>query len=137
MIDHVGVQVADVPASVDFYLRCFGPLGMHEAARFPAGDTGIVVGPAGDDAVVVGLAGRDGIPKFWLSPALGTEARELHIAFQAADRAEVEAVHTAALDAGAEILHAPREFPEYHPGYYGVFLRDLDGHNVEAAFHGH
>jgi hypothetical protein len=39
--------------------------------------------------------------------------------------------------AGAEILHAPREWPEYHPGYYGVFLRDLDGHNVEAVHHGH
>jgi catechol 2,3-dioxygenase-like lactoylglutathione lyase family enzyme len=126
MIDHVGVQVADVQASLEFYLRCFGPIGMHEAARFPAGDD-----------IVVGLAARDGIPKFWLSPAFGTEARELHVAFRAADRAEVEAVHTAALDAGAEVLHAPREFPEYHPGYFGVFLRDLDGHNVEAVFHGH
>ncbi|HEU0127283.1 MAG TPA: hypothetical protein VFQ48_01550, partial [Pseudonocardiaceae bacterium] len=47
------------------------------------------------------------------------------------------AVHDAAVAAGAEILHAPREWPEYHPGYYGVFLRDLDGHNVEAVHHGH
>ena len=38
--------------------------------------------------------------------------------------------------AGVEVLHAPREWPEYHPGYYGVFLRDLDGHNVEAVHHG-
>ena len=45
------------------------------------------------------------------------------------------AVHQAALDAGAEILHAPRIFPEYHPGYYAVFVRDLDGHNVEAVHH--
>ena len=44
-------------------------------------------------------------------------------------------MHEAALDAGAEILHAPRIFPEYHPGYYAVFLRDLDGHNVEAVHH--
>ena len=52
------------------------------------------------------------------------------------DRAAVDAVHAAALEAGLEILHAPREFPEYHPGYYGVFVRDLDGNNVEAVFHG-
>lgn len=50
--------------------------------------------------------------------------------------ASVDAVHEAALAAGTEVLHAPREWPEYHPGYYGVFLRDLDGHNVEAVHHG-
>jgi predicted lactoylglutathione lyase len=48
----------------------------------------------------------------------------------------VDAVHRAAVTAGAEVLHAPREWPEYHPGYYGVYLRDLDGHNVEAVYHG-
>jgi len=45
----------------------------------------------------------------------------------------VDAVYSAALDAGAELLHAPRLWPEYHAGYYGVFLRDLDGNNVEAV----
>ena len=49
--------------------------------------------------------------------------------------ADVDAVHQAALDAGAEVLHAPRIWPEYHPGYYAVFVRDLDGHNVEAVHH--
>jgi catechol 2,3-dioxygenase-like lactoylglutathione lyase family enzyme len=58
------------------------------------------------------------------------------VAFSAPDRAAVDAVHAAALEAGLEILHAPREFPEYHPGYYGVFVRDLDGNNIEAVFHG-
>ena len=125
MLDHIGVQVADVEASLDFYLRAFAPIGMREVMRFPVGD-----------AFVVGLAGPDGIPHFWLSPAAGAEARELHVAFQAADRSAVDAVHDAAVEAGAEVLHAPREFPEYHPGYYGVFLRDLDGHNVEAVCHG-
>jgi catechol 2,3-dioxygenase-like lactoylglutathione lyase family enzyme len=93
--------------------------------RFPAGDS-----------FVVGLAGPNGIPDFWLSPAGGTETRELHVAFRAADRESVDAVHEAAVAAGVEVLHAPREWPEYHPGYYGVFLRDLDGHNVEAVHHG-
>jgi catechol 2,3-dioxygenase-like lactoylglutathione lyase family enzyme len=125
MIDHMGVQVADVEASLAFYLRAFGPIGMREVLRFPH--------PAG---FVVGLAGPSGVPDFWLSPAAGAETRELHVAFTAADRAAVDAVHEAAVAAGVEVLHAPREWPEYHPGYYGVFLRDLDGHNVEAVHHG-
>jgi predicted lactoylglutathione lyase len=48
----------------------------------------------------------------------------------------VDAVHEAAVAEGAEVLHAPREWPEYHAGYYGVFLRDPDGHNVEVVYHG-
>lgn len=125
MIDHIGVQVADVEASLAFYLRAFAPIGMREAMRFPHGDS-----------FFVGLSGPNGIPDFWLGPASGAETRELHVGFRAADRPSVDAVHAAAFDAGAEVLHAPREFPEYHPGYYGVFLRDLDGHNVEAVYHG-
>jgi catechol 2,3-dioxygenase-like lactoylglutathione lyase family enzyme len=126
MLDHIGVQVADVEASLAFYLRAFAPIGMHEVLRFPDGG----------DSVVVGLAGPDGTPRFWLSKARNAETREIHLAFQAASRADVDAVHDAAVAAGAEVLHKPRVFPEYHPGYYGVFLRDLDGHNVEAVHHG-
>jgi len=121
MIDHIGIQVADVEASLAFYLRAFEPIGMREAMRIPDGD-----------AFVVGLSGTDGVPTFWLSQGRAAETRELHLAFRAA----VDAVHRAAVAAGAEVLHAPREWPEYHPGYYGVFLRDLDGHNVEAVCHG-
>jgi catechol 2,3-dioxygenase-like lactoylglutathione lyase family enzyme len=125
MLDHIGVQVGDVEASLAFYLRTFAAIGMREVMRFPQEDT-----------FVVGLSGPDGLPNFWLSPAAGAEAREIHVAFRAADRDGVDAVHQAAVAAGAEVLHAPREWPEYHPGYYGVFLRDLDGHNVEAVHHG-
>jgi catechol 2,3-dioxygenase-like lactoylglutathione lyase family enzyme len=125
MLDHVGLQVQDVEKSLDFYLRTFAAIGMHEAIRFPVGDT-----------IVVGLAGPGGVPTFWLSPPTGTETRELHVAFRAPDRAAVDAVHEAAAAAGREVVHAPREWPEYHPGYYGVFLRDPDGHNVEAVHHG-
>ena len=83
------------------------------------------------------MAGPDGMPHFWLSPAGGCPERTRRTWRSAApDRAAVDAVHAAALEAGLEILHAPREFPEYHPGYYGVFVRDLDGNNVEAVFHG-
>ena len=125
MLDHIGVQVADVEASLAFYLRTFASIGMREVMRYPLGD-----------AFVVGLSGPDGFPNFWLGPATGSEARELHLAFRASDRHAVDTVHDAAVTAGTEVLHAPREWPEYHPGYYGVFLRDLDGHNVEAVYHG-
>jgi catechol 2,3-dioxygenase-like lactoylglutathione lyase family enzyme len=125
MLDHIGIQVQDVEKSLDFYLRTFAAIGMREAMRFPVGES-----------FVVGLAGPGSPPDFWLVPPGGPETRELHVAFRAPDRAAVDAVHAAAVAAGAEVLHAPREWPEYHPGYYGVFLRDLDGHNVEAVHHG-
>ena len=125
MLDHVGLQAQDVEASLAFYLRTFAAIGMREAMRFPAGDS-----------IVVGLSGPDGKATFWLSPPTGNETRELHDAFRAPDRAAVDAVHEAAVAAGVEVLHAPREWPEYHPGYYAVFLRDPDGHNVEAVHHG-
>jgi catechol 2,3-dioxygenase-like lactoylglutathione lyase family enzyme len=125
MLDHIGLQARDVEASLAFYLRTFAAIGMREAMRFPA-----------FGGIVAGLSGPDGIPTFWLSPPTGPETRELHVAFRAPDRAAVEAVHEAAVAAGTEVLHAPREWPEYHPGYYAVFLRDPDGHNVEAVHHG-
>ena len=125
MLDHIGLQARDVEASLAFYLRTFAVVGMREAMRFPAGDS-----------IVVGLSGPDGVPDFWLGPPTGDETRELHVAFRAPDRAAVDAVHEAAVAAGVEVLHAPREWPEYDPGYYAVFLRDPDGHNVEAVHHG-
>ncbi|SFJ39734.1 VOC family protein [Amycolatopsis sacchari] len=125
MLDHLGVQAADVEKSLAFYVRVFAPIGMREAVRIPAGDV-----------TVVGLAAGESPPEFWLSSAGREEARELHVAFRAPDRAAVDAVHEAALAEGVEVLHAPREWPEYHPGYYAVFLRDPDGHNVEAVHHG-
>jgi catechol 2,3-dioxygenase-like lactoylglutathione lyase family enzyme len=125
MIDHLGIQVADVDASATFYLEVFAAIGMRESMRFPT--------PAG---TYVGMCGPDGQPTFWLGPPTGNETREVHIAFRAPDRAAVDAVHEAAVKADVEVLHAPREWPEYHAGYYGVFLRDPDGHNVEAVHHG-
>ncbi|KAA9166288.1 VOC family protein [Amycolatopsis acidicola] len=124
MLDHLGVQAKDVDAAAAFYVRVFAPIGMREARRFPAGG-----------GSVVALAAGNSPPRFWLSPALREETRELHVAFVAPSRESVDAVHEAAVAAGAEVLHAPREWPEYHPGYYAVFLRDPDGHNVEAVCH--
>lgn len=125
MLDHLGIHAADVDAAEQWYLTVLGPIGVGEVMRFDGPD-----GPA------VGL-GSHGNPFFWLSSVLPGEgaAREDHIAFVAGSRDEVDAVHRAAVSAGAEVLHAPREWPEYHAGYYAVFLRDLDGHNVEAVTH--
>jgi catechol 2,3-dioxygenase-like lactoylglutathione lyase family enzyme len=126
VFDHVGIEVADVEASLAFYQTVFAPLGLTEAARFPDGG----------DSVVIGMSDGKGPPKFWFSKAKRPETRELHVAFTASDRATVDAIYEAAVGAGVEVLNEPKEWPIYHPGYYGVFLRDLDGHNVEAVFHG-
>lgn len=129
MLDHLGIPAVDVEAAVRFYLSVFEPLGFREAHRIEQ-----------DDVLVVGFSAGDGPPQFWVAPAKPEAAdsvrEELHIAFAAPDRATVDAVHEAAIAAGAEVLHAPREWPEYHPGYYAVFVRDLDGNNVEAVDHG-
>jgi catechol 2,3-dioxygenase-like lactoylglutathione lyase family enzyme len=71
-----------------------------------------------------------------LGPLLeGGPNRPVHLALRAPSREAVEAVHAAAVAGGTEVLHASRLWPEYHPGYYGVFLRDPDGNNVEAVHH--
>ncbi len=124
MFDHVGIQAADVDVAVAFYTKVFGPLGFREVLRYPVGDS-----------FTVSLGGRRGFPAFWVGPTESAETREIHIAFSAVSTDEVDAVHQAAVDAGVEVLPAPRIWPEYHPGYYAVFVRDLDGHNVEAVYH--
>jgi catechol 2,3-dioxygenase-like lactoylglutathione lyase family enzyme len=76
------------------------------------------------------------MPDFWLGPRqTGDGFRESHIAFSAPDRAAVRAFCEAAQAAGAQVLHEPRVWPEYHPNYYGAFVRDPDGNNVEAVSH--
>jgi catechol 2,3-dioxygenase-like lactoylglutathione lyase family enzyme len=119
MIDHVTLQVADVSVSRAFYEQVLAPLGIR---------------PGFEDDDAVGFADGDRFP-FWLIPAERSEDRELHIAFLAASREHVNAFHRAALQAGGEILHEPRVFEEYHPSYFGRFVRDPDGHNIEAVCH--
>lgn len=124
MIDHLGLQVADAEAAAAFYVRVFAACGIREAMRI---DT-----PKGP---VVGLSGPDGMPQLWVSPMEDSGHRPVHLALQAPSREAVDAVFAAAKEAGTEILHEPRVWPEYHPGYYGVFFRDPDGNNVEAVHH--
>ncbi len=120
MLDHVSIQCADTAVSAAFYDAALASLGGARVMEF-----GPVIG--------YGVRGR---PTFWLGPlTTGEPNREIHIAFEAADRAAVRAFFTAATEAGAEVLHEPRVFPEYHPNYYGAFVRDPDGNNVEAVCH--
>jgi catechol 2,3-dioxygenase-like lactoylglutathione lyase family enzyme len=75
-------------------------------------------------------------PDFWIGQQTsGDGFRESHLAFTAADRAAVLAFFDAAVSSGAEVLHEPRLWPEYHRDYYGAFVRDPDGNNVEAVSH--
>jgi len=120
MLDHVSIQCADVAASAAFYDAFLEPLGGVRVMDF-----GEVVG--------YGLPPK---PDFWIGPqATGEGFREAHLAFVAPDRAAVRAAFAAAVALGAEVLHEPRLWPEYHPGYYGAFVRDPDGNNVEAVCH--
>ena len=120
MLDHLGIQCADTEASAAFYDTVLAPLG------------GVRMMQYGD---VIGY-GVPPHPDFWISPRESEAGfRESHIAFVAETRTAVDAFFTAAVESGAEVLHAPREWPEYHPGYYGAFVRDPDGNNVEAVCH--
>ena len=122
MIDHLGIQCTDVAVSAAFYDKVLGPLGGKRLMEPHEGVIGYGVPPA---------------PNFWISPlsANHTGWREDHIAFVASSRDAVRAFFAAAVEVGAEVLHEPREWPEYHAGYYGAFVRDPDGNNVEAVCH--
>jgi catechol 2,3-dioxygenase-like lactoylglutathione lyase family enzyme len=120
MLDHLSIQCADVSASAAFYNAVLGPLGGRRLLEF-----GEIIG-----------FGIDPKPDFWLGPrTTGEGFRETHVAFNAPDRATVRAFFDAAVGVGAEVLHEPGDHPEYHPGYYGAFVRDPDGNNVEACCH--
>ena len=119
MLDHLSIQCADLAASSAFYDAVLAPIGGRRVLDF-----GEVVGYGTE------------FPDFWLGRhSTGEGFRESHIAFTAPDRAAVDAFVEAARARGAEVLHEAREWPEYHPNYYGGFVRDPDGNNVEAVCH--
>ncbi|MDT5282264.1 MAG: hypothetical protein QOJ20_3459 [Mycobacterium sp.] len=124
VIDHFGINCADWDKSKAFYDKVLGVLGYTRQMDFE---------------VAIGY-GRDGKPDFWIADMKAGDAagpnREVHFAFEAADTDAVNAFYDAALEQGAESLHAPRLWPEYHPGYFGAFVRDPDSNNIEAVFHG-
>lgn len=120
MIDHFGFQCADMAASAAFYDAVLATIGASRVMDY-------------GEAIGYGNAGK---PDFWISQQqTGDGFRESHIAFAAPDRATVRAFFEAAVAQGAEVLHEPRLWPEYHDNYYGAFVRDPDGNNVEAVCH--
>jgi catechol 2,3-dioxygenase-like lactoylglutathione lyase family enzyme len=120
VIDHLSIQCADVAKSAAFYDAVLAPLGGVRIMDF-------------GEAIGFGVPP---MPTFWIGPQqTGEGFRESHIAFQAPDRGTVRAFFEAAQQAGAETLYEPKIWPEYHPNYYGAFVRDPDGNNVEAVCH--
>lgn len=121
MLDHLSIQCTDVARSADFYDAVLATIGGRRILEFGGPTIGYGVPPK---------------PDFWLGPlTTGDGFRESHIAFSAPDRATVDRFLAAAIEAGATVLHEARVWPEYHPDYYGAFVRDPDGNNVEAVCH--
>jgi catechol 2,3-dioxygenase-like lactoylglutathione lyase family enzyme len=125
MLDHIGFGVSDLARSTAFYERALALLGYRIVMRVTPEESG--------GHAYVGF-GDDRKPYFWIGTGNVLEGR-LHVAFAAKDRAAVDAFHRAALAAGGEDNGPPGLRPHYHPNYYGAFVLDPDGHNVEAVCH--
>jgi catechol 2,3-dioxygenase-like lactoylglutathione lyase family enzyme len=117
MIDHIGIQVKDLDTSVAFYTKALAPLGYELVMRF-------------EQFAGFGVAGKG---YFWLG--VGTSTAKIHVAFRAKGRSEVRAFYDAAMAAGGTDNGPPGVREQYHPNYYGGFVLDPDGHNVEAVCH--
>jgi catechol 2,3-dioxygenase-like lactoylglutathione lyase family enzyme len=120
-LDHLTIRVRDVERSRSFYTAVLASLGAAaEVYENETDDAAIIFGPPGAEDFAIAPGGPSG---------------PLHLAFLAANRAEVDAFHAAALAAGGIDNGAPGERPQYHAGYYAAFVFDPDGNNIEAVFH--
>ncbi len=125
MIDHTGVTVSDFDRSKAFYTAALRPIGYRLLAEFPASVTGF--------ADVAGF-GEPPKPDFWINR--GSPNRPpIHVAFRVAARERVDAFYAAALAAGGKDNGPPGPRPHYHANYYGAFVLDFDGHNIEVVCH--
>ncbi len=122
VIDHVTVGVSDIDRSRDFYTYALLPLGFSQ------------IGPEREGAAEIEF-GLEEAADFAISSAYGTGA-PVHVAFAADRREQVDAFHAAAIAAGGRDNGPPGLRPQYSDGYYGAFVLDPDGHNVEAVCHG-
>lgn len=125
MIDHTGVNVSNYAASRAFYRDALAAIGYELIVEFPAAVTG--------SADVAGF-GEGGKPDFWIASGSANKP-PIHVAFRVGSRALVDAFHAAALAAGGKDNGAPGPRPHYHENYYGAFVLDPDGHNIEAVCH--
>ena len=119
MIDHTSVGVSDFERSKQFYVAALAPLGYQLLKEFPGSAAGF---------------GVDGKPDFWIGQG-EVNTPPVHVAFRANSRDKVVAFYEAALKAGGRDNGAPGLRPHYHPNYYGAFVLDPDGHNIEAVCH--
>ncbi|WP_424628905.1 VOC family protein [Bradyrhizobium sp. SYSU BS000235] len=124
MIDHIGFSVSDYERAKAFYTKALAPLGYSLIME---------VAQDQNDAPAAGF-GINGKPDFWIGGEGGLN-KPVHIAITANDRAAVDAFYKAALAAGGRDNGAPGLRPHYHPNYYGAFVLDHDGHNIEAVCH--
>ena len=123
MLDHVGFAVSDYARAKAFYQAALAPLGIALLFEVTAEQTGA------EAHAGFGAAGR---PFFWIGTG-ARPAQSVHVAFVASDRATVAAFHAAALAAGGTDNGVPGLRPHYHADYYGAFVRDADGNNIEAV----
>jgi len=120
MLDHLGLDVSDYERSKAFYEQALAPLGLEVLMEPIPG-----VGGFGDDQK----------PYFWIGKRDRGSQTGVHVAFEAKDRATVDAFHAAALEAGGTDNGGPGMREIYHPNYYGAFVLDPDGNNIEAVCH--
>src|SRR5262245_57174174 len=126
IIDHFGIGVSDYARAKAFYTEALAPLGVTLVME---------VGPQQTQGKGHACGfGRAGKPEFWIGSE-GKTTPPMHVAFAVDSRAAVRAFHAAALRAGGRDNGAPGLRPQYHASYYGAFVLDLDGHNVEAVCH--
>jgi catechol 2,3-dioxygenase-like lactoylglutathione lyase family enzyme len=126
IVDHIGFGVSDYERAKRFYAEALAPLGLTLVME---------VTPEINPSKVWACGfGKGGKPEFWIGSD-GRTTPPMHIAFVVDSRAEVRAFHAAALQAGGRDNGAPGLRPQYHPTYYGAFVLDLDGHNIEAVCH--
>ena len=126
MLDHIGIAISDIRRSEAFYPAALAPLGIAKLFEYGADTT-----DSGGTAIGFG---KDGMPFFWISDS-GQVGEGNHVAFTAPDHATVDAFYKAAIAVGGTDHGAPGLRPKYHPGYYGAFVLDLDGINIEAVCH--
>jgi catechol 2,3-dioxygenase-like lactoylglutathione lyase family enzyme len=122
VVDHVSIGVSDLGASRDFYRHALAPLGFAEIGPWREGARDAAFGLEEADDFIISLEYRTGAP--------------VHVAFAADRREQVDAFYAAALAAGGRDNGAPGIRTQYSEGYYGAFVLDPDGHNIEAVHHG-
>ena len=122
VIDHVSIGVSDLSRSIEFYTRALAPLGFGPHGAWREGAQDMAFGTPELDDFAVSLSYPVGAP--------------VHVCFAADTQEQVDAFHAAALAAGGRDNGPPGPRPEYSEGYYGAFVLDPDGHNIEAVHHG-